>query len=480
MATKRLFVGGFRNGAGIKIVDPLTGVLVGQQYGDWHTDSIIDIITSGGSVWALDSDSSLARYSLEGAVQSKVDIGYYGTADTSSGPEHTIHVEGQHIYYLHKWNSSNPFPNGGGTQGEVAPADSDVHYLVKRDKDTLALVSEVKLNHANLFDSGGNSSYVNNYIPCWQSDGFWVYANGGAKSGFFLKVSYLGVPTGDEIDTNSVGGLSSFQFALSSTKLINVNTDNYTGDFGSNHSNSIVLRAVDFVAKTLTTYSYSLTPSQQINNIFNYTRNGEHTIGVSGDVITIIVQASNYSWISGPYTGQTGAFFSMSFDITDGTSFTMTTTPVGLEQFDRPFSVSNNLVSGFNVSGWVTAQRFFMWDSRSGVWLVNFSTGAVEYTSGFGNFMQGYSSDATEVYTGEMFTVDYYTLSGSINEGGNPVARELWIYDQTTGHYIGRTTSSGIDGTFSFEVYSQTPKFIVCPSSTDTENFKITAYVLPV
>jgi hypothetical protein len=258
-----------------------------------------------------------------------------------------------------------------------------------------------------------------------------------------------------------------------------VETDQYTGNYTDTHTYNEVLTSVDYVAKTITQYTYTLTvPFAVDNGVFSYPTPGEENVHLDGTTCTVLVNNQNYTWPSGPYAGQTGAWYTWSFDYTTGGAVTSSSTPVGIEAFDEPVSAGGELNDYINMYVHHTGNQFFMLHYSKGAWLVDFGTGTVVYTTGYSDFQQSYSSDYIDYNTSTVAVVEYYVLSGSVYDGGDPVERTLYVYDQSTGQFI-TTVTSDVNGDFSVVLFTNTEKFVVCPSSVNTENYKITAYVAP-
>lgn len=479
MTTKQLFVAGYDDGHGFKVIDPSTGELVRQVQGSWWTDNMMDMVVEGNNVWLLDTDSSLVRADLDGVVKVKVDIGYIGTADTNEDTLWAMYVTSDFLYHLHTINTNNPNPGGGLAQGDPQPADGNILYLIKRNKTTLSVVSETKLDHASLGDSAGNQNFIKDKrVICWMSDGFWVPIQDGPKNQFAIKVGYDGVPTGAEIDLTAINGFDSWfgscTFWASPEKYVQMNLQ-YTGDWSTNHTIGCSSGYVfDFTGAGSYTAigSWTAGPFDSRPDMNGFGGQGMHP-RVTGDVLSWPEMFSEHAWVGGPNDGKTGAWRQFSINFFDGTGMVLSD-PVLLPRFDM-VPVQNSSCECWSP---YSADKFFMADERHGVWLVNFTTAVVDYTTGY-NFMQGYSSDATEIDSGIMVTVPVYTLAGTVTDGGTPVAgRTVFIYDQETGGYIGKTQTNG-SGQYTFTTFTNTPKFAVCPSTDNTKNFKVNAHLTP-
>jgi hypothetical protein len=476
MPTKQLFLAGYDDGHGFKIVDPATGQLLRQTQGSWWTDRIEGLYVDGQNLYALDTDSSLVRADLDGVVKAKIDIGYSGTSDTGDNLYWSMFVKDGFIYNIHKRNTDNPNPGFGLVQGDPQPTDSQVWYLVKRNKLTLAVVSETQLGDTALADVAGNSSYINNHVMCWQSDGFWVYCEAGPSAQHMLKVGFDGVPiAGHDIDFSAIGGFSPFNgngsFWSAVSEITQCNFD-YTGNWSDAHQISFSQgKVINFVG------TGSVSPISDWSQSIPYMAtqlfiNGDSQAPrFAGGVLSFPTKVENHTFTDGAHSGQTGyAWSRISFEIVGGASLAMTT-PIALDCFDMVPGSQNALVSGIECWQSFDADSFFLMDERKGCWLVNFTTG-------FSNFMQSYSSDTTEIDSGWMITTPYYTLSGTVTENDSGVARSLFVYDQETGQLITKTTSN-IAGEFSVVMFTTSPKMVVVASADDTKNYKVSAHLTP-
>ena len=467
MALRDVLIVGHDDGHGFKIVDPATGDIMRQVQGSWWTDNNIDLFVKGNDLYVLDSDSSLVRADLDGVVHAKVDIGYYGTADTSQNRMWSIYANDTALYHLHRWSANNPTPTGA--PASPVPADSNVWYLVVRDPLTLAITSEIKLDDPVLFDSVGNTNHGASYVFQWGDTSFWMHVSSGPSAGNLIEIAYTGVPTGRTITTPQ----PSANAVWKSSDVYITMTSNYYGDYGSTHETRFEnIYIIDYTTATSTPIPNIIAAG--VGSVWYGGDWGDVIARVEGNVITGVSVLDNYTFPpehpTWPNKNNAIITFSLNLD-------TQTFTEISRVWLQENPDKGNTYSAGYNAAVPYLTDKYILMDYYDGYWIVDCTNGIVELSRNWPDFQQSYSSDSIGVENARLVTVTAHHITGTVNDAG-PAQRKLFLYDMATGTKIADTTSL-VDGTFEFITYTTTPKFIVCASSSSDKNHLVSGYIIP-